>query len=651
MPSAKLKSVEIRNWGTIREAKIDFPDRGLVLVSGPIGAGKTLLGEALCRALVGVKGRFTQVAHYACDDSGKNSYVKIEADRGEKPLVVELGYKCSELSSTGEGFRFTHDGKVVWRDVISSTREELIKILGVTPQLAEWVVFIDGGLNFATLSQKDAVDLVMASLATPPWSKYHKHALKVLEKFKKEETTAESAYNEAKRAVDTVTQDISDAEETLSSERSAHEKEKLEHSEKLQRAEDRLSRAREELKKKQDAVADKREEIKEITSKIRKLENDSAESYHQIEVKKQKINKKLSQARSFRQRRLDRIEDLKSNARAAERALQAMKDAPTSCPRCNRPWDARHSAQELSDQQAKINGIKERQKKFDALVSEAVADASTYNGQLNVLDEETAALGVRDKVKQLSEDCEDVEDEISALNRAIRTASDDIASMESSVAVLRQGPDASRVNRAEAVLGERKRQLKSAELRVDTSSASFSDAKEATKAIAYWVEGYGPTGIPNMILRDSVAPLNDIAKRISHIMTEGTLNVSFATTKTLASGEDRCQLSIKVDNKLGCKRAEGSSKGERGETNLIVAETFAEVGQVWNRVGFRWYDEVTGNFQPSTRRSLFSYLKELANKLGILIFIVDHHEEVQNYADHVLEVSKEGRVTSLAWKR
>jgi len=160
------------------------------------------------------------------------------------------------------------------------------------------------------------------------------------------------------------------------------------------------------------------------------------------------------------------------------------------------------------------------------------------------------------------------------------------------------------------------------------------------KVLEYWNLAFSPYGIPNMVLRDAIAPLNKEARRVSAEMTGGTIEVRYSTVRELASGMEKAQLNIEVDNKLGDKDLSGSSKGEAGLTNFIIAETLSEVGQVSRRVGFRWYDEIVPHQDPKVCHSIYSYMKEIAERLGILVFLVDHNPVAANYADHVLIVEK-----------
>jgi DNA repair exonuclease SbcCD ATPase subunit len=163
-----------------------------------------------------------------------------------------------------------------------------------------------------------------------------------------------------------------------------------------------------------------------------------------------------------------------------------------------------------------------------------------------------------------------------------------------------------------------------------------------------------PPRVKNMVLRDAIGPLNKEARRVSASMTGGTIEVRYNTTRELASGLEKAQLNIEVDNKLGDKDLGGSSKGEAGLTNFIVAETLSEVGQVSRRVGYRWYDEIVPHQDPRVCHSIYSYMKEAADRLGIVIFLVDHNPVAANYADHVLIVEKAGSgnksISTVRWR-
>jgi DNA repair exonuclease SbcCD ATPase subunit len=222
------------------------------------------------------------------------------------------------------------------------------------------------------------------------------------------------------------------------------------------------------------------------------------------------------------------------------------------------------------------------------------------------------------------------------------------------MASMSKGPSDSAVKVAESAHAERKTALTKAQDGLKAAAEALAVAQATLKVMDYWNVAFSPYGIPNMVLREALAPLNAEARRISTTMTGGTIEVVYSTTRELASGMEKAQLNIEVNNLLGSQDLAGSSKGECGLTNFIISETLCNVGQVARRVGYRWYDEVVPHQDPKVCHAIYSYLSEIAQKLGILIFMVDHNPLVANYADHFLVVEKKGTpnnvVGSIYWR-
>jgi hypothetical protein len=207
MPDLVLKKLTLRNWMTCRNVELEFPSHGLIWVTGQntasggklesVGSGKTSIGEAICRALTGVYGRFSNIIDYSTHREG-DMYVNLECDVKGAPLVIESGYRCAELSRTGEGLRFTFSGRKIERGRFQQTREELTKTIRVTPNLVKWAVYIDGDkLKFNGLPEKEAVELVMSALSQPPWTQWHDAAKRTASNFEQGLNTADTEHKGA----------------------------------------------------------------------------------------------------------------------------------------------------------------------------------------------------------------------------------------------------------------------------------------------------------------------------------------------------------------------------------------------------------------------------------------------------------------------
>jgi DNA repair exonuclease SbcCD ATPase subunit len=223
---------------------------------------------------------------------------------------------------------------------------------------------------------------------------------------------------------------------------------------------------------------------------------------------------------------------------------------------------------------------------------------------------------------------------------SVETLKDQIHTLELEAERAKVPPSKDKIIEAQAYLANADKKLSEANAYVENKAALMVEDQEMLKVLDYWNMAFSPYGIPNMILREVIAPLNKEARRVSAAMTGGTIDVRYSTTKELASGLEKAQLNIEVDNKLGDKDLSGSSKGEAGLTNIIISETLSEIGQVGQRMGFKWLDEVVPHQDPLVCNSLYSYMRDMAQKQGILIFLVDHNPAAANYADHVLVVEK-----------
>jgi len=772
MPKLAVKSIQMRNFGTVKDSTISFPDRGFILVNGlnhtgfeSVGTGKTLLGEALSRALFNVPGRFTRFGGYSSYNKG-NTYVCVDTILEDQPLVVEIGYKCPELSKGGEGLRFTLGNQTpVMYGNIQDTRQELLRMFGMQTDVAGWTVFIDGSqLNFEALSEMKAVNLVMGALNQPPWTEYHKKAAKVLDRFKNSSETAESVHNSVKLSLEQAQKSLTTAQTELQTAQAEYAVLKMACD---QRHEDRRVRQVQLT----ESIEQSKVRLKELHRQIDAATEAEAQQYHEAETAAQRCasafaeaqrgqarlereygeiqkahetlktdkqaaintyttqahatanaerNRLLAENRQVEQRnntakknwdnkekKLSRaadsaklkVQSVEVTHREAKSLLEREQNVPCTCPLpgCGKPWprtnqkalekaqkDLTETETQLSQAQTAAQSAKSEYDIFlttqpaQEAISEIPAeqtippfpDEAAWNESISNhaqqvetvhqrLTEQIALVSVTDaqsqaaqtkvselkeasKVPKLSEQYEELEKQ----HNQWKTDLTQLQNEDKADVVDNQPVELVKVR-----VNERQLAIQQHETRLMETAQEVSDCFEAQKIAGYWVEAFGATGIPNMIINEAIVPLNSISKRVSLRMTNGILEVAYGTKRQLNSGQDISELSITVNNKFGSSLVAGSSKGEAGLLNLIIAETLAEVGNVASRVGYRWYDEATRSQDQVVRRAIFSYLKELANNLGILTFVVDHSIEVASYADRVLiaEKSLDG-ITSYIWQ-
>jgi DNA repair exonuclease SbcCD ATPase subunit len=646
MSDLKLRQIAIRNWMTIRNAIIEFPERGLVLVTGSnlasggklesVGSGKTALGEAISRTLVGIDGRYSNLGHYSYKSKG-DTFVDLSVDLLGKPLNVKMGFKCPEMSATGGALRFKFgDQSEVERGEPSETRQELSSILGITPDLAQWSVYIDGDkLRFNKQSERQAVNLLMTALRQPSWDAYQKRASCILNDAKAALETTTGARQAIHDHIAVLEASAAQAETDL-----ANEKNRLAEAEKQSKLQVTAARAELSANESDTRTLDERQKV--IKKRLKELEEAGATEYHRLETEKAGIQTKLSEARIKRTGIIEKRAESRVTWNTAQTNLTEMQDEPDKCPNCGKPWDKAHSAGELKIQSKAVETAKSAYDKFGPQVENVDKNIKDLEVQIKAVEAKVNALRSSQEADDLSYESEQNVEKLDSLKTSV-------SDIRLRLQKAQQGPDRTELTRRTTILEERKAQAKQEKASLEDAAAKLVEAEALVKVAQYWYDAFGPTGIPNMILSEAIPPLNEIARRISLLMTGGTIEVTYSTSRELAKGGSSSELVINVKNKIGSSRVEGSSKGESGLTNLIIAETLSEVGSVSNRIGYRWYDEILNSQDQVVRRSILTYLKDLAHRLDILIFVVDHHHEAASYADYVLVAEKNEKGTEFFW--
>jgi len=469
--------------------------------------------------------------------------------------------------------------------------------------------------------------LVMASLRQPPWSDYHEASKATLGKFRRDMAVNEAAHKSAAAHVEGVREEVTAAKRTADSQRQKFEQATAQNDAEIRRYQKAVNT-------KTQRIDEAKKEMEGIAKKLKIMEDERAEASHKLEIKLHEIEDALREAEEARKPLTESYSAAQEKVVEARTAYNNYASAAKNCPTCNRPMGKIDPArlQELKDALEAAKGVSQKSGEKWQIAEQRVVD-------LNQSYRDTSR-----KHREMSgkQDVEDMAERHEELEQAVSNTLDEIHEYELEIARLQNGPSDADLRAAEATLSDRQKALKGAQAALEEAAAALVGDQATLKVLEYWNLAFSPYGIPNMVLRDAIAPLNKEARRVSAAMTGGTIEVRYSTTRELASGLEKAQLNIEVDNKLGDKDLSGSSKGEAGLTNFIIAETLSEVGQVSRRVGYRWYDEIVPHQDPKVCHSIYSYMKETAHRLGILVFLVDHNPVAANYADHVLIVEKKG---------
>lgn len=678
----KLKQIRIRNWLTVADQTLDFPSHGLVVVNGvnhasngkmaSVGSGKTALGEALSRTVLGIPGRFSQLGHYSRHDKG-NLYVNVTATYNDAALNIETGYRCPELSRTGAALRYAYDGRDgVERDRVENTRQELDNLIGLSTELSQWTVHLDGGLlQFSDLSQRNAVDLLMTAMNQPPWDDLYVKARATA-------VAARSALQQLQSDVVRRTADLKAEEESCRRAESdlANESARVCKAEATQLRNqsviaERISASRLKLQKLNDDYQRLQDAVTNTLAENKELEQRYNSATAELDQKLAAVNRALNNA-------IEQRGSCRAAIAGVERRLHDLTTpvkTPVKTVLSTVVDDVKSADDLLATVQSDVEQIVAARQLLRNIVSEfwhkpdPVIDRTVdIQACQHELDELALTLkNIQATAQELSQEQAHIDSQ-KRQSKPQYAAVDSVALRETTSAVNQQQRDLQQLlidlesskrpveshqAQLQAVIDERRHRCKKLSQQLSEFGTGLNQAETLVSMSQYWEEAYSPSGIPNMILNSSISALNDVSHRISTLMTGGTITVSYSTTREMRGGASKPALDITVQNQYGASRVQGSSKGEAGLTNLIIAETLAEVGCVNQHVCYRWYDEITNGQDPQVRASIFAYLKDLAERKHLLIFLVDHSPEATNYADHILLAIKDpgdGGTTTFKWE-
>lgn len=635
------RKVYIRHFGTVKETELVLPGPGLCLVIGhnatssgveSIGAGKTLLGEAISRTLLGVRGRYegAGLGAYSSDLCGnKNTLVKLECELQGKPLIIWSGYKCKELNPTGEGLRFQFaGGDMIERGDLRETRAELNRLLAITQPLAEYAIHLDGErLKFNRLSERQLVELFLSATSVPNWDAAQKKVSKEVSRVSEESAGLAAQKSLYEKAIKDGETDLAELQE-----RETEVKEDLERKRDAQAT--KIAEAEELLKSQEKKLEKIQKRKSEIKSELKKIEEKKAADYAALELKLKRAKSEVSTISSEVEEATGKVKAAETKVSAAEDELTDLKE-PDTCPTCGKPWDKKHSADLLSSKKKGLNEAKEllaQEEKSLALIRTRRQKARDAQ---DALQQEMRTLSLGEDTRTLSREYEKLEGEEQDLQ-------DDLENDRKKLYALKQPINDSALVSIRAEIQTTARQLKAKQVDLEATTFKLTEVGAFLQILDYLYKAFGPAGLPNMVLQDCLTYLNRSAAHLSSTLTGNLIEISFSASKTLANATEKAELVINAKNRMGAKRFMGASKGEGGISNLIVAETLYSLGRIWQKVGYRWLDEAVNSQDKTVRGSVYNYFREQAKQFSQVNFVVDHSQDVESYADHVVLAEKSG---------
>lgn len=313
--------------------------------------------------------------------------------------------------------------------------------------------------------------------------------------------------------------------------------------------------------------------------------------------------------------------------------IERFKDG--KCPTCGTPATGSHvkttvefSRKQMGKEGKNLKKIQERKKELEN-------DKRNINSSIleveEELSEESHWLEMRGLVESKIEEVEESLGSKLHLETNIQSMEDEIAQLK-----VKDNPFTSKLQEAQDKAQEYSNELK--RLRRGTRVITAQ-----TKLWKFWVDGFGPGGLPSYLL-DSVVPvISEKTNQYLEILADGDISIRMDTTSELKSGAVKDQLAIhSVIEGMGDVAPSGGQLRK-----ITLACDLALMDVVAQREGsgidLLLMDEVLDGLDATGRTRIMDLLDHLRTQRGT-IFLVTHDPELLEFSekfDHTLKVIKE----------
>jgi DNA repair exonuclease SbcCD ATPase subunit len=174
---------------------------------------------------------------------------------------------------------------------------------------------------------------------------------------------------------------------------------------------------------------------------------------------------------------------------------------------------------------------------------------------------------------------------------------------------------------------------------INNTNKILNKCANDSQVLEFWKQAFSPSGIPSMLIDESIPFMNSTISEILDLFTNGRYIVSFDTLSTIKSGEYRDKISVNVlDTQT---RANSRIQLSGGQTRLIDIATILTLGELQSKIqmvkfNILLFDEIFDSLDEENINNVGKILSKL--KSGRTIFIISHKHPDQLDADETINL-------------
>jgi len=265
----------------------------------------------------------------------------------------------------------------------------------------------------------------------------------------------------------------------------------------------------------------------------------------------------------------------------------------------------------------KVNGLAKRE------ADKIERDYSEYVEELR-----EKLKGLKDNQKEVSETAKKLEE----VNTTLTSLKNERTHLEENIKLTEKDEyDKSQL----MTFQKRQTDLKKSIEEVHEQSVSLSHEQTISE---FWKKAWSPTGIPSMLIDESIPFMNEKVSEYLDKLTNGRYIVSFDTLAATKAGEFRDKISVNVLDTH--TRANSRIQLSGGQTRIVDIATILTLGDLQSniqdvRINILLFDEIFDSLDEENIGFVSNILSQL--KVGKSVCLISHTQIDQLEADQILE--------------
>lgn len=616
----KWTGLDIKNFLSITEAKLQIADQGLILIEGKNlssnkfksnGSGKTSLLEAFPYAIYDMTSKGVKADDVVNNKVGKNTAVILTGEQDGHTYRIERYRKHTKHKNKVKLFL---DDKEITGKSAAETNKMIAQIVGI-----DYNTFI----NSVMFSQGNGAGRF--ALATDKEKKEILEGLIHMEVYTKSQAIAKDRVKAKDNEIAAQKKDM----ERTNWELAQVDQLELQDQQNFEQTQSVIKQHRDSIKTLTDemteyvtkyigTVTQLESEIEELKKQSEQMNTVNVDNYlTTVQFAKDELNEYNNELRKQNDEKTRLVTDYKKLQMA------------TNCPVCGSELDAAHREQEMESIKEQLKQVliqMQMTQPKQQQAEQAYNTANTeYQEKKKIADESVFAY------RQVLNDIQAKEQWLAQYNRGLQNYKDRIHNAQTTLNSLGELPQPKKRDAERESIREKLNAQKEALLALELEKNKLETA----------VKVFSNTGVKSHVL-DLVTPfLNEQGNQYLATLSGPDMGLEFDTQTKNKDGSVSDKFDLKVFNRAGGENYQSQSEGEKKRADLSVALAIQDLVQnrADSNTNYVVYDEVFDALDEVGCENVITLLRERARVVGT-IYVITHSEHLKPFFEKKITVTK-----------